>query len=70
MIVARAALPADERRRADEAEATSYSTETGETSPADDEKRGQKRRPRRKRRPKPEVIANLRGGAEDEAEEE
>ena len=58
-----------ERRRAEEAEATSYSTETGETSPADDDKRGQKRRPRRKRRPKPEVIANLRGGAEDEAEE-
>jgi small subunit ribosomal protein S2 len=70
IIEARAALPADERRRADEAEATSYSTETGETSPADDEKRGQKRRPRRKRRPKPEVIANLRGGAEDETEEE
>ena len=70
VIEARAALPAEDRRRADEAEATSYSTETGETSPADDDKRGQKRRPRRKRRPKPEVIANLRGGAEDEAEEE
>jgi small subunit ribosomal protein S2 len=70
IIEARAALPAEDRRRADEAEATSYSTETGETSPADEDKRGQKRRPRRKRRPKPEVIANLRGGAEDEAEEE
>jgi small subunit ribosomal protein S2 len=70
IIEARAALPAEDRRRADEAEATSYSTETGETSPADDEKRGQKRRPRRKRRPKPEVIANLRGGTEDETEEE
>jgi small subunit ribosomal protein S2 len=70
VIEARAALPADERRRADEAEATSYSTETGETAPADDERRGQKRRPRRKRRPKPEVIANLRGGGEDESEEE
>ena len=57
-------------RRVDELEATTYSTETGETSPADDEKRGQKRRPRRKRRPKPEVIANLRGAGEDEAEEE
>jgi small subunit ribosomal protein S2 len=63
IIEARAALPADERRRADEAEATTYSTETGETAPADDERRGgQKRRPRRKRRPKPEMIANLRGG--------
>ena len=70
IIEARAALPAEDRRRADEAEATSYSTETGETSPADDDKRGQKRRPRRKRRPKPEVIANLRGAGEDEAEEE
>jgi small subunit ribosomal protein S2 len=63
IVEARAALPADERRRADEAEATTYSTETGETAPADDERRGgQKRRPRRKRRPKPEMIANLRGG--------
>ena len=70
VIEARAALPAEDRRRADEAEATSYSTETGETSPADDDKRGQKRRPRRKRRPKPEIIANLRGGGEDGAEEE
>lgn len=68
IIEARAALPADERRRADEAEATSYSTETGETAPADDDRR--RRRPRRKRRPRPEVIANLRGGAEGESEEE
>jgi len=62
IIEARAAMPADDRRRADEAEATTYSTETGETAPADDERKGQKRRPRRKRRPKPEMIANLRGG--------
>lgn len=68
IIEARAALPADERRRADEAEATSYSTETGETAPADDDRR-QRRRPRRKRRPRPEVIANLRSGAEGESEE-
>jgi small subunit ribosomal protein S2 len=71
IVDARAAMPADERRRADEAEATTYSTETGETAPAEeDRKGGQKRRPRRKRRPKPEVIANLRGGAEEGAEEE
>jgi small subunit ribosomal protein S2 len=62
IIEARAAMPADDRRRADEAEATTYSTETGETAPADDERKGQKRRPRRKRRPKPEMIANMRGG--------
>ncbi|HET7321907.1 MAG TPA: 30S ribosomal protein S2 [Longimicrobiaceae bacterium] len=71
IIDARAAMPAEERRRADEAEATTYSSETGETTPADeDRKGGQKRRPRRKRRPKPEVIANLRGGGEEEAAEE
>ena len=68
---ARAAMPDEARRRSDEAEATTYSTETGETAPADDDKKGgAKRRPRRKRRPKPEVIANLRGTGEEEAEEE
>ena len=71
IIEARAAMPADDRRRSDEAEATTYSTETGETAPADDDKKGgQKKRPRRKRRPKPEVIANLRSGTEEEGEEE
>ncbi len=70
VVEARAAMPAEERRRADEAEATTYSTETGEAAPADDDRRGAKRRPRRKRRPKPEVIANLRGGGEEEAEAE
>ncbi|HET8656928.1 MAG TPA: 30S ribosomal protein S2 [Longimicrobiaceae bacterium] len=71
VIEARAAMPAEDRRRAEEAEATTYSTETGETAPADEERKGgQKRRPRRKRRPKPEVIANLRGGGEEEAEAE
>jgi small subunit ribosomal protein S2 len=68
IVEARAALPADERRRADEAEATTYSSETGEQAPADRDDRGQKRRPRRKRRPRPEVIANLRSGAEGEEE--
>jgi small subunit ribosomal protein S2 len=66
IVEARAAMPADDRRRADEAEATTYSTETGESAPADDERKQAKRRPRRKRRPRPEVIANLRGGAEEE----
>jgi small subunit ribosomal protein S2 len=69
IVEARAAMPVDERRRADEAEATTYSTETGESSPADDDKKGQKKRPRRKRRPKPEVIANLRGSGDEEAAE-
>ena len=40
--------------RIDELEATTYSTETGETTEKEAPKR---RRPRRKRRPRPEVIA-------------
>jgi small subunit ribosomal protein S2 len=52
--VARREVPDDERRRVDELEATTYSTETGETTEKEAPKR---RRPRRKRRPKPEVIA-------------
>ncbi|MEX0912455.1 MAG: 30S ribosomal protein S2, partial [Gemmatimonadota bacterium] len=69
IIEARASMPADERRRADEVEATVYSSETGESAPADDDRKGgQKRRPRRKRRPRPEVIANLRGSGEEEGE--
>lgn len=69
ILEARAAMPADDRRRADEAEATVYSSETGESSPADDDRKGgQKKRPRRKRRPRPEVIANLRGSGEEEGE--
>jgi small subunit ribosomal protein S2 len=70
IIEARAALPADERRRADEAETTTYSTETGETTPADEDRKQAKRRPRRKRRPRPEMIANLRSGGEEEGEAE
>ncbi|MGB0542538.1 MAG: 30S ribosomal protein S2 [Longimicrobiales bacterium] len=54
IAVARREVPADERRRIDEMEATTYSTETGETTEKEAPKR---RRPRRKRRPRPEVIA-------------
>jgi small subunit ribosomal protein S2 len=50
VIEARAAMPADARRAADEAEVTVYSTETG-ASASNDEDRGRRRRPRRKRRP-------------------
>ena len=52
--VARGEVPEDDRRRIDELEATTYSTETGETTEKEAPKR---RRPRRKRRPRPEVIA-------------
>jgi small subunit ribosomal protein S2 len=51
---ARKEVPEDERRRIEEMEATTYSTETGETTEKEAPKR---RRPRRKRRPRPEVIA-------------
>jgi small subunit ribosomal protein S2 len=70
VVEARAAMPAEDRRRADEAEVTTYSSETGEAAPADDDRNKAKRRPRRKRRPKPEVIANLRGAGEEEGGEE
>ena len=52
--IARREVPEDDRRRVDELEATTYSTETGETT---EREKPQRRRPRRKRRPKPEVIA-------------
>ncbi len=62
--IARREVPEDDRRRIDELEATTYSTETGETT---EREKPQRRRPRRKRRPKPEVIAaHLRDdGSED-----
>jgi len=55
----------DDQRRTEEVEATTYATETGETTEKD---RPARKRPRRKRRPRPEVIAqHLRG--EDEGGE-
>ncbi|MEX0906949.1 MAG: 30S ribosomal protein S2 [Gemmatimonadota bacterium] len=59
---ARRELPPEARRRAEESEAVTYSSEGGlaqDTSAADSDK-NKRRRPRRKRRPRPEVIANLR----------
>lgn len=65
---ARRELPPEVRRRAAEAEAVTYSSETGMAQPAEEEKRA-RRRPRRKRRPRPEVIANLRTSGGEEGEE-
>ena len=57
----------DDQRRSEEVEATTYSTETGETTEKDKPAR---KRPRRKRRPRPEVIAqHLKGDEEGEAAE-
>ena len=69
VATARREVPEDERRRIDELEATTYSTETGETTEKEAPKR---RRPRRKRRPRPEVIAAHRKdeGAEGEGGDE
>jgi hypothetical protein len=66
-VEARAAMPAEDRRRADEAEVTTYSSETGERQPADrGDDRGQKRRRPRKRRPRTDAIAGVLGGGEGE----
>jgi small subunit ribosomal protein S2 len=72
--LARREVPEEERRRVEELEATTYSTETGEKTtegggaPGEDRP---KRRPRRKRRPRPEVIAQhlKTGDGEDEEQE-
>jgi small subunit ribosomal protein S2 len=69
---ARRELPPEARRRADEVEAVTYSTEGGlaQDTSAQEGDKGKRRRPRRKRRPRPEVIANLRTGTEGEEEPE
>ncbi|MGQ0814334.1 MAG: 30S ribosomal protein S2 [Gemmatimonadota bacterium] len=64
---ARRELPPDARRRADESEATSYSTEGGLTQDAPSEDRTKRKRPRRKRRPRADVIATMRHEGEGEA---
>ena len=64
---ARREMPADTRRRVDEGDATSYSSEGGLTQDtATSDEKAKRRRPRRKRRPRPEVIANIRTGSEEE----
>jgi len=69
---ARRELPPEARRRSEEMEAVTYSSEGGlaqDTSAQDGEK-GKRRRPRRKRRPRADVIATLRvPGEVDEAAE-
>ena len=64
---ARRELPPDARRRADELEANTYSSEGGlAQDAATPEEKAKRRRPRRKRRPRPEMIANIRGPGEEE----
>ncbi|MCI0435078.1 MAG: 30S ribosomal protein S2 [Gemmatimonadetes bacterium] len=59
---ARRELPADARRRADEMEAITYSTEGGLAQEQPSEERRQRRRPRRRRRPRADVIDKIRTG--------
>jgi small subunit ribosomal protein S2 len=64
---ARRELPPDARRRADELEAVTYSSEGGlAQDAATPEEKAKRRRPRRKRRPRPEMIANIREGTPEE----
>jgi small subunit ribosomal protein S2 len=64
---ARRELPPDARRRADEMEAVTYSSEGGlAQDAATPEEKAKRRRPRRKRRPRPEMIANIREGSAEE----
>jgi small subunit ribosomal protein S2 len=64
---ARGEVPEEELRRVEEAEATTYSTETGEKSAASDEA-GKRRPQKRRRRPRPEAIAQLKGDPKGAAE--
>jgi len=59
--------PDEERRMVEEVEATTYSTETGETKDEAAERARPRRRPR-KRRPRPEVIAQIKGGDDEGSE--
>jgi len=63
---ARRELPPDARRRQDETEATSYSSEGGlSQDAATPEEKAKRRRPRRKRRPRPDAIAGIRAPGEE-----
>ncbi len=66
---ARRELPADARRRSDEMEAVTYSTEGGLAQEVVPEEKKQKRRPRRRRRPRADAIDKLRTGPEEEGGE-
>jgi len=66
IIETRASMPAEARRAADEAEVTVYSTETGTSAPADrDDRGGNRRRPRRKRRPRADAVPGSTDGGDE-----
>jgi small subunit ribosomal protein S2 len=65
----KAEVPEEQRKRVEEMEATTYSTETGEKTTEVVEAAAARKRPRRKRRPRPEVIAQHVKGDEAESSE-
>lgn len=68
MLSARRDIPEEDRRRVEEAEATIYSTETGEKAASPQQQDEAQRRVRRRRRPRPEVIAQLQKPEDASAE--
>jgi small subunit ribosomal protein S2 len=64
---ARRELPPDARRRSDEMEAVTYSTEGGLAQEVVPEERRGRKRPRRRRRPRPDAIATMRPPEEEGA---
>jgi small subunit ribosomal protein S2 len=64
---ARRELPPDARRRSDEMEAVTYSTEGGLAQEVVPEERRGRKRPRRRRRPRADAIATIRTPEEEAA---
>ena len=65
--IAQREIPDEDRRRVEDLEATTYSTETGEKTAEAVEQ--PVRRPKRKRRPVPDAIAQIRKSADDQGGE-
>ncbi len=65
VMSARREVPEEDRQRASDAEATTYSTETGEKAAAADD--APRRRIRRRRVPRPEAIAQIQKSGDEEA---
>lgn len=66
---ARRELPPDARRRSDDEQAVTYSSEGGLSQEVVPEDRKGRKRTRRRRKPRPEVIANIRTTPESEDSE-
>ena len=64
---ARRELPPDARRRSEDMEAVTYSSEGGLAQEVVPEERRGRKRPRRRRRPRPDVIATMRTPEEEAA---